>query len=116
MAISLTVRELLTAQELAETELIAGAGGLDRPVRGVNVMEAPDIARWLRGGELLLSTGYQFREQPDDFDDLVIALHEAGAAALGGAADGEGEGRPDPQVLVTNDGRVGRSGTKMGGG
>ena len=74
MAISLTVRELLTAQELAETELIAGAGGLDRPVRGVNVMEAPDIARWLRGGELLLSTGYQFCDQPDDFDDLVIAL------------------------------------------
>ena len=83
MAISLTVRELLTSQELAETELIAGAGGLDRPVRGVNVMEAPDIARWLRGGELLLSTGYQFRDQPDDFDDLVIALYEAGAAALG---------------------------------
>ena len=34
MAISLTVRELLTSQELAETQLIAGAGGLDRPVRG----------------------------------------------------------------------------------
>ena len=46
-------------------------------------MEAPDIARWLRGGELLLSTGYQFRDQPDDFDDLVMALHKAGAAALG---------------------------------
>ena len=55
MAISLTVRELLTSQELAETELIAGADGLDRPVRSVNVMEAPDIARWLRGGELLLA-------------------------------------------------------------
>ena len=80
MTISLTVRELLTSQEFAETQLIAGAGGLDRPVRGVNVMEALDIARWLRGGELLLSTEYQFRDQPDDFDDLVIALYEAGAA------------------------------------
>ncbi|NLL36287.1 MAG: hypothetical protein GX256_02050 [Fretibacterium sp.] len=83
VAISLTVRELLTLPELAEAELIAGEGGLDRPVRSVNVMEAPDIARWLRGGELLLSTGYQFRDEPEDFEDLVMALHGAGAAALG---------------------------------
>ena len=40
----------------------------------------------------------------------------AGAAALGGAADGEGEGRPDPQVLATNDGRVGRSVRQRRGG
>lgn len=77
------MRELLTFSELNGIELIAGAGGLDRPVRSVNVMEAPDIARWLRGGELLLSTGYQFRDQPEDLDDLVVALHKAGAAALG---------------------------------
>ncbi len=83
MVISLTVRELLTLSELTGVELIAGSGGLERAVRSVNVMEAPDIARWLRGGELLLSTGYQFRDQPEDFEDLVMALHKAGAAALG---------------------------------
>ncbi|MDO4786789.1 MAG: PucR family transcriptional regulator ligand-binding domain-containing protein [Fretibacterium sp.] len=70
-------------RELDGVQLIAGARGLDRPNRSVNVMEAPDIARWLRGGELLLSTGYQFRDQPEDFEDLVMALHGAGAAALG---------------------------------
>ena len=32
----------------------------------------------------------------------------AGAVALGGAADGEGEGRPDPRVLAMNDGWIGR--------
>ena len=53
---------------------------------------------------------------PGGGDPPAVELGRGGVAALGGAADEEGEGRPDPQVLVTNDGRVGRSGTKMGGG
>jgi len=46
-------------------------------------MEAPDIAQWLRGGEFLLSTGYQFREHVEEFEDLIMNIHVAGAAALG---------------------------------
>lgn len=80
---SLSVRALLEMPELAGMGLIAGESGLDRRVESVNVMEAPDIAQWLHGGELLLSTGYQFREHPDDFEELVMAIHKSGAAALG---------------------------------
>ena len=80
---SLTVSQLLKIPELAGIELIAGESGLERCVKSVNVMEAPDIAQWLHGGELLLSTGYQFRDHPDDFEELVMAIHGAGAVALG---------------------------------
>lgn len=80
---SLTVRQLLEIPEFAEVEVICGASGLDRIVTCVNVMEAPDIAQWLHGGELLLSTGYQFRNNPMEFDEIVSAINKAGAAALG---------------------------------
>jgi len=80
---SLTVRQLLKTPELSGMELICGSSGLDRVISSVNVMEAPDIAQWLHGGELLLSTGYQFRKQPEEFGELVMSVNNAGASALG---------------------------------
>ncbi len=40
--------------------LVAGGGGLDRPVVFVTVQEAPDFADWLDGGEFVLSTWFAF--------------------------------------------------------
>ncbi|MDR1874611.1 MAG: PucR family transcriptional regulator ligand-binding domain-containing protein [Synergistaceae bacterium] len=80
---SLTVRQILEVPELSGMKLIAGESGIEKNIRSVNVMEAPDIARWLRGGELLLSTGYQFRNDVEGFEALIMAIHAAGAAALG---------------------------------
>lgn len=79
----LTVRQLFDSPEFAGMELICGSSGLDREITSVNVMEAPDIAKWLNGGELLLSTGYQFRDRPEELCDLVISIKNAGAAAMG---------------------------------
>ncbi|GHV42124.1 hypothetical protein FACS1894187_24200 [Synergistales bacterium] len=79
----LTVKQILEMPELAGVKLIAGESGLDKTVESVNVMEAPDIGRWLRGGELLLSTGYQFRDNVEGFEDLIMTIHSAGAVALG---------------------------------
>jgi len=79
----LTVSQILDIQELSGVKLIAGASGLTKNVTSVNVMEAPDIAHWLRGGEFLLSTGYQFRDNIEAFEDLIMTIHAAGAAALG---------------------------------
>ena len=44
-------------------EILAGAAGLDKPLRWVHSVESPGIASLLRGGELLLMTGIGL---PDD--------------------------------------------------
>jgi purine catabolism regulator len=80
---SLTVKNILEMPELTGVMLIAGESGLTNHVRSVNVMEAPDIAQWLRGGEFLLSSGYQFRDSAQDFEGFIKTIHAAGAAALG---------------------------------
>jgi purine catabolism regulator len=79
----LTVRQLLEMPDLLDIKLVTGEAGLDKSIKSVNVMEAPDIAQWLRGGELLLSTGYQFRDNVEGFEELIMTMHAAGAAALG---------------------------------
>ncbi|MDR1379740.1 MAG: PucR family transcriptional regulator ligand-binding domain-containing protein [Synergistaceae bacterium] len=79
----LTVKHILEMPELKGVMLIAGESGLTHRVRSVNVMEAPDIAQWLRGGEFLLSSGYQFRDSAEDFEEFIKTIHAAGTAALG---------------------------------
>jgi len=58
---ALAVRELITLPSLAGSTLVAGAGGLDRIVSRVNVIEVPDILPWVKSNELLLTTGFPIR-------------------------------------------------------
>ena len=54
----LSVRDLLATAGLAGSTVLAGRAGLDRIVRGVNVMEVPDILAWVKPDELLLTTAF----------------------------------------------------------
>ena len=53
-----TVREMLGEDAMRGARIIAGADGLDRPVRRLNVMTVPNIVRWTKQDEFLLTTGY----------------------------------------------------------
>jgi purine catabolism regulator len=76
------LREVLGATTLAGARVLAGASGLDRVVRRLNVMEVPDILPWVKPHELLLTTGYPLRHNPDALVDLVAELDARGLAAL----------------------------------
>ncbi len=55
----ITVQDILEISEL-DLRLLAGAKSTSNPVRWVHITEVPDPTRWLKGGELLLTTGYGF--------------------------------------------------------
>lgn len=57
---SLTVRELLDLKESSNLTLISGAAGIDNEITGVTIIEAPDIVKFITGGELLLTGLYAF--------------------------------------------------------
>ncbi|UXY26696.1 PucR family transcriptional regulator [Streptomyces sp. HUAS TT20] len=63
-------------------EIIAGADRLGRTVRWVHAGEVPNIASLLKGGELLLTTGYGLGTRPADQRAFVRTLAERGIAAL----------------------------------
>jgi PucR family transcriptional regulator, purine catabolism regulatory protein len=79
----ITVEEALTLPCLRGARLVAGDQGKNNRIRVVNIMEVPDIARWMRGGELLLTTGYPLRDDPGGVEALVRRLADRGLAALG---------------------------------
>jgi PucR family transcriptional regulator, purine catabolism regulatory protein len=79
---AITVREALALDCMRGATIVAGAGGESRRIRGVNVMEDANIVRWMRGGELLLTTGYSIRDDLSALSRLVPALAERELAGL----------------------------------
>lgn len=80
---SVSVREILDFEMLAEARVLAGAGGLSRRVQRLNVMTVPDIVRWTKDHELLLTTGYPLPNAPQELVKLLTELDAHGVAAVG---------------------------------
>lgn len=78
----LTVAKSLTLPALQGTRVLAGATGLDRVIECATVMEVPNVTRWLRGNELVITSLYALREDPDEQVRLVEGLDRVGIAAL----------------------------------
>lgn len=80
----ITVRRALDLPGLRSglPEILAGAERLGRTVRWVHAGEVPHIASLLKGGELLLTTGYGLGTRPAEQRAFVRTLAERGIAAL----------------------------------
>ncbi|MFC4103082.1 PucR family transcriptional regulator [Paenibacillus xanthanilyticus] len=79
----MTVEQALTVYPLSEAKLIAGEAGKRRIVKSVNVMDAPDITDWIKEGEMLFTTAYLIKDEPEDAERLLYKLNQCGSAGLG---------------------------------
>lgn len=80
----LTLRQALKQiPSLEEVKVVAGSMGLDNEVTFVGIMEGPEAARWVNGGEMLLTTGFPLRDNPNLRRQIVFDLAEKKIAALG---------------------------------
>ncbi|MEV0244746.1 PucR family transcriptional regulator ligand-binding domain-containing protein [Streptomyces sp. NPDC050674] len=79
-----TLADVLALPVLAagQPQVVTGLAGLDRPVRWVHITELTDPASFLKGGELVLTTGMPLPEDASGVRRYVDELTEVGAAAL----------------------------------
>lgn len=77
-----TVGQILTLEVLKDARILAGDQGLDRAVTSVTVGEVPDIADWLSGGELVLSTMFAVKGDLERQREFCRRVMMADAAAL----------------------------------
>jgi len=78
-----TVKEFLALEQARGIRLVGGAGGQNRVITSVNIMDNPDTVGWLQEGELLLTTGYVFKDDPALQSNLIRELAERNCAGLG---------------------------------
>ncbi|QJD85768.1 PucR family transcriptional regulator [Cohnella herbarum] len=78
-----TVKSLFDVPQFKDAVLLGGEAGLNSLISRINVMEVPDVIDWVRPGELLMTTGYPFKHDPEVLVPLIEQLASKGVAALG---------------------------------
>jgi purine catabolism regulator len=79
---AVTVRDIVSIPGMP-LRLLAGDEGAARPVRWVHSSELEDPTAWLKGGELILTTGMGVGDTPAKQRAYVRRLVDAGVAGLG---------------------------------
>lgn len=77
------VTEVLKIPALVGCNIIAGMAGEENEILHVNMMDAPDISNYLKSNELLVTTAYHVKDDPQLLMDLIVAMDQKGCAALG---------------------------------
>ncbi|HEX5159287.1 MAG TPA: PucR family transcriptional regulator ligand-binding domain-containing protein [Ktedonobacterales bacterium] len=91
----LTVRQALAMEVFAGSRVVAGKDGLDREIRWAHPVDIPHASEWVRGGELLLTTFYGLRDDPEAQIHLCAELADKGLAGMVVAIGGYLDAVPD---------------------
>ncbi|MGF6899762.1 PucR family transcriptional regulator [Paraburkholderia sp. GAS348] len=67
---------------LRDARVVAGEQNLDREITWVHMVDHPDIVDWIKPGELLLTTGYNWPTEEEASRNLVRKLSEVGLAGV----------------------------------
>ncbi len=78
----LTLGEFLSNDEFRDYKVLCGKKGLCRTVNSATVMDAVDIENWIRGGEIVMTSGYIWKNSPKDFLKMIEKINSMGATAL----------------------------------
>lgn len=97
------LKEILAMPAFKEFKLVAGSGGIEKDVVTVSVMDAPDIYKWMKGGEFLITSGYVVKDQPEYIKSLIINLKKWGAVALGVKFDRFIHAFPEEALLTADE-------------
>lgn len=79
----LRVESVLKSNCMEGSKLVAGHQNKHNIIQSVNVMDAPDIVKWVNKNELLLTTGFAIINNREYVTELISGLKERGCAALG---------------------------------
>lgn len=78
----ISLRNSMKLGKFSECKVVAGHDGLDRIIENITIMEVPDIVKWLKGRELILTSLFAIKDDIDAQNLLIHRLYYAGATAL----------------------------------
>ncbi|MBT2699896.1 PucR family transcriptional regulator ligand-binding domain-containing protein [Bacillus sp. ISL-40] len=78
----LTVKDLFEIQAIDGLKIVAGEHGINNEISIVNIIENPEAFDWLSPNELLLSTGYIFKDNEDLQIKIINELSAINCAGL----------------------------------
>lgn len=77
----ITVRDVMQMEPLRDARVVAGEAKLHNIVRGITIIERPDIVDWLEGGEILLTSLYNIHNDVP-YKEYIRKMVQKGVSAL----------------------------------
>lgn len=77
-----TVKDILSIPALRKLKIIGGEQGLNKRVLYVTVMEVPDIVKWLKGSDFIITSLYAFKDDINEQIKLIDKLADARCSCL----------------------------------
>ncbi len=78
----LSLAQALKMEALSTATLVAGRRGLEKTIQWVHMVDIPDMAEWVREGELLFTTAFGLKDRPELQHTLVPQLARAGVVGM----------------------------------
>lgn len=69
-----TCRDMLKLNSMTGSVVLAGEKNLDSRIMRVNTVEVPDIINWVGEREMLITTGYPFKENKEKIAEMIPLL------------------------------------------
>ena len=79
---SLTLKKALEIYPFSNVNILVGNNMLDREITSINIIEVPTVSLWMKGGELLFTSGYAFNGDIDFVCNVLEELAEKNIAGL----------------------------------
>lgn len=80
--LSLTVEEVMQVDGVNQCKVVAGEKGLSNIVTFATIMEVPDIVKWLKGNEIIITSLYPIKDDEAAQEELIYKLYKVGVSAL----------------------------------
>ena len=78
-----TVKALLSMSELPDLKLVSGAKSVNNLIRNACITDCPDAFDWMQPGDLILTSGYMLKDDPELQVRFVRELSETACAGIG---------------------------------
>ncbi len=79
---NVTIKDIMELPIFEKAKIVGGYNGLNTEISSVTVAEVPDAADWLKGGELVVTTGYFIKDNGKSQREWMNNLIKGGASAL----------------------------------
>lgn len=78
-----SVRDMLNLKLFESCHIVSGKKGLENEISSVDVLEVPDINKWIRKNEFLITTGFSIKDSEILQMNTIKSLSQNGAAGIG---------------------------------
>ena len=97
------IQDILKDKRFSEFSLLAGLSGVGNAISTVTVIDTPDGAKWLSGGEFVITTAYMLKDDEEALLRFIRTLKARKASALGIKQGRYIENIPDSALALSDD-------------